>query len=198
MIGFINSWAQQIVIAVIITTIIEIILPDGKNKKYVKTILGIYVLFSIINPLINKISKNNLNFNQIVENVSKEISKYESQNILTIETSKYIENTYKQKIEEDIKKEVLEKGYKVSNLDLSLETKDESNYGKILKINMQVNKIDTEGTEKNNINMIEEVKINLNENNEKILKEVDIDEINKLKEDLSSTYQIDIQNIFIN
>ena len=34
MIKFINSWAQGIILAVIIATIIEIILPEGKNKKY--------------------------------------------------------------------------------------------------------------------------------------------------------------------
>ena len=36
MVKFINSWAQGIILAVIIATIIEIILPEGNNKKYVK------------------------------------------------------------------------------------------------------------------------------------------------------------------
>ena len=54
MIKFINSWAQGIILAVIIATIIEIILPEGKNKKYVKTVIGVYILFTIIYPLIKK------------------------------------------------------------------------------------------------------------------------------------------------
>ena len=36
MVKFINSWAQGIILGVIIATIIEMILPEGNNKKFVK------------------------------------------------------------------------------------------------------------------------------------------------------------------
>ena len=32
----IRAWCEGIIIAIIISIIIEMILPDGKNKKYVK------------------------------------------------------------------------------------------------------------------------------------------------------------------
>ena len=38
MVSVINSWAQGIIPAEIIATIIEIILPEGNNKKYIKMI----------------------------------------------------------------------------------------------------------------------------------------------------------------
>lgn len=37
--GWISSWAEQIVVAVIIATIIEMILPNGNNKKYIKAVI---------------------------------------------------------------------------------------------------------------------------------------------------------------
>ena len=43
MINFLSSWAEQIIIAVIAASIIEMILPENKNKKYVKMIIGIYL-----------------------------------------------------------------------------------------------------------------------------------------------------------
>lgn len=52
MINFISSWAEQIVLAVIVATIIEMILPKNKNKKYIQMVIGIYVLFNIISPII--------------------------------------------------------------------------------------------------------------------------------------------------
>ena len=52
MINFISSWAEQIVLAVIIATIIELILPQNKNKKYILMMVGIYILFNIISPAI--------------------------------------------------------------------------------------------------------------------------------------------------
>ena len=36
MIEWVTSWAQGIIIAVIVATIIEMILPDGNCKKYIK------------------------------------------------------------------------------------------------------------------------------------------------------------------
>ena len=38
MVNFINSWVQGIILSIIIATIIEIILPEGNNKKYVRLI----------------------------------------------------------------------------------------------------------------------------------------------------------------
>lgn len=54
MIGKLKLWTQNIIIAVIISIIIEMILPDtGSNKKYVKVVSGLYILYVIINPILN-------------------------------------------------------------------------------------------------------------------------------------------------
>ncbi len=57
MISSISSWAEQIIIAVIIATILEMILPKGNSKKYIKTVIGIYILYTIISPIITYISR---------------------------------------------------------------------------------------------------------------------------------------------
>ena len=46
MINFLSSWAEQVILAVIIATILELILPNSKNKKYVQMVIGVYVLFN--------------------------------------------------------------------------------------------------------------------------------------------------------
>ena len=53
MINFMSSWAEQIVLSVIIATIIEMILPQNKNRKYIQMVIGVYLLFNIISPIIN-------------------------------------------------------------------------------------------------------------------------------------------------
>ena len=53
MISFISKWAEQIIIAVIVATIIELILPNSKNKKYIQMVIGVYILFTIISPIIS-------------------------------------------------------------------------------------------------------------------------------------------------
>ena len=52
MISWLSKWAQGIIVAVIIATLIELILPNGSSKKYVKVVIGIYILFTIISPVI--------------------------------------------------------------------------------------------------------------------------------------------------
>ena len=43
MIEWISDWAGSIIVAVIIGTIIEMILPSGNSKKYIKMVIGVYI-----------------------------------------------------------------------------------------------------------------------------------------------------------
>lgn len=198
MINFINSWAQGIILAVIIATIIEIILPEGKNKKYVKTVIGIYILFTIIYPLINKFTK--LNINTLIENTTKQMSTYQENNSLKIDTDKYIESTYKKKIEEDIKNKANEKNLNITFLNVYIETEDENRYGMLNNLVMKVEKGKTNEKNSNTVNQIKEVNISKNaQNNETIEnKTVTEKEINEFKEYINATYYLEKEKIHIN
>lgn len=60
--NWISNWIQGIIIAVIIGTIIEMLLPEGNCKKYVKVVIGVYILFSIVSPVITKVLEVNLEY----------------------------------------------------------------------------------------------------------------------------------------
>lgn len=199
MIKFINSWAQGIILAVIIATIIEIIIPEGNNKKYVKTVIGLYILFTIIYPLITKLSNDKFNFNSVIDNITKEASKYED-STNSIETNTYIEETYKNKLIEDIKNKIEEKGYSVLNLNVYVETQNEEIYGQINSIVVELEKYEQENKEVNSINNIEQINIKISNNVEHIKTEetVSKEEIKTLKEYLSNTYSVEKEKIHIN
>lgn len=199
MIKFINSWAQGIILAVIIATIIEIILPEGKNKKYVKTVIGIYILFTIIYPLINKLTKTNIN--TLIENTTKQMSTYQENNSLKIDTDKYIESTYKKKIEEDIRKRANEKNLNITSLNVYIETEDENRYGMLNSLVIKVEKNET-SKKNNNVNQIKEINISKNVQNNEIIenkdKTVTEKEINEFKEYINATYYLEKEKIHIN
>lgn len=199
MIKFINSWAQGIILAVIIATIIEIILPEGKNKKYVKTVIGIYILFTIIYPLINKFTKTNIN--TLIENTTKQMSTYQENNSLKIDTDKYIESTYKKKIEEDIKKRANEKNLNITSLNVYIETEDENRYGMLNSLVMKVEKNET-SKKNNDVNQIKEINISKNVQNNEIIENKDKTatekEINEFKEYINATYYLEKEKIHIN
>jgi len=73
MINFMSSWAEQIVLAVVVATIIEMILPNNKNKKYIQMVIGVYVLFNIISPIV----KNKDNFSIEKYNIEKYETKFQ-------------------------------------------------------------------------------------------------------------------------
>ena len=133
MIAFLKTWVSQIIVAVIIATIIELILPNGNNKKYIKMIIGMYVLFTIIQPIASKITGNDLaitNFNykkyfgeDIIESSTKD---FENNN------SKLIEQAYINNIKEDIVQKIKQKGYIVTDCNIEiLDDENQENYGSI-------------------------------------------------------------------
>ena len=76
MIEFLSSWAQGIIVAVIIATLIEMILPNSSSKKYVKVVIGMYILFTIVSPIIKKLGGKDINLNTIdIEKYEQQISK---------------------------------------------------------------------------------------------------------------------------
>ena len=77
MIDFISSWTQGVIVAVIIATIIEMIIPEGSSKKYIKVVIGVYVLFNIVAPVINKVSNGSISLSNImdIETYSKQMEK---------------------------------------------------------------------------------------------------------------------------
>lgn len=203
MIEFIKQWSNQIIIAVIIATIFEMILPNGNNKKYIKMIIGLYVLFSIIQPIIVKVSGESLEIS------SFHYDKYFNEEILDVSTenfennnSKLIEQAYIDNINEDIKSKIEKKGYEIISCDINIiSDQKEKNYGEIESIYLEVDKI---GKLKNSVNTtkIEEVNISVN-NSEKgnTLKEksnISDDEKIKLIDYLAEDYSIDRAAITIN
>lgn len=144
MIEFISSWASEVIVSVIIATILEIVLPEGNNKKYIKTVIGVYILFAIISPVISKFSNEEIK----IENIFN-LDSTLSQNTIevdSINTTTSIEKTYITKLKQDITKNVEEKGYEVNDIEVKVETKDENNFGKIYEIILQISQ-----TEKNKI-----------------------------------------------
>ena len=201
MIKFINSWAQGIILAVIIATIIEIIIPEGNNKKYVKTVIGLYILFTIIYPLITKISNNKLDFDSIIARTSKEVSMYDSKVTNSIETNTYIENTYKNNLKEKIKEKIEEKGYTVLDFNIYIETQNEEAYGQINSIVLKLQKASKEQNTIKGVNRIEEINVNIKNNkteNLKTEKELTDSEIKSIKEYLNNMYSIEEERIHIN
>lgn len=122
MIEFFSSWAEQIVLAVIIATIIELILPNNKSKKYIQMVIGVYILFNILSPVIqNKDLLTSIDEYDIEQYNNTTNSQYV---IDQSSMDKRLEKIYLEELENDITNKFEEKGYIIRKciIDAELDT----------------------------------------------------------------------------
>jgi len=60
-----HSWITTIVAAVLITSFLEMLLPQSDLQKFVRVVLGIFIMITILNPLL-KLADQNINFERVV------------------------------------------------------------------------------------------------------------------------------------
>lgn len=205
MIIFLKTWINQIILAVIITTIIEMILPNGNNKKYIKMVIGLYILFTIIQPIITKLTGNSIDISNF------DYKKYFNSDVLETSSedfennnSKLIKQAYINNIKEDIENKIKQKGYELINCNISIiDDENKETYGTIQNLSLKLKKQTNKSEEiSSNIIKIENISVNTNNStlNTNILEESDIssDEKKKIIQYLSEEYSIDIKSIVIN
>ena len=195
MIEFLSSWAQGIIVAVIIATLIEMILPNSSSKKYVKVVIGMYILFTIVSPIIKKLGGKDINLNTInIEKYEQQISKIDNTISRKFEdnNTRSIKDIYVSNLKADISAKLKEKGYEIDTSDIQI--KDDENYT-IEKITLKLIKMEQK-QEKNNEIVINTVEIG-NTISQKDSKTLSDDDKQEVKDYISETYDIDKKNINI-
>lgn len=138
MINFLSSWAEQVILAVIIATILELILPNSKNKKYVQMVIGVYVLFNIISPIIK--SKEKLVFSEI------DLDKYITTSTKVEQSSMdaRLEKIYLDELENNIKSKFKNAGIEIIKCTIDAELDTTKKNAGIHSIDVKVKNVDDE------------------------------------------------------
>ena len=201
------------------------ILPEGNSKKYIKVVIGVYVLFTIVSPVITKFTGKTVQVSDILD-LDKYIEETEEsmkvQNSIQDNNQSSILEVYSSGIKDDMKAKIEAKGYKVN--DIAIEVANDESYS-ITSIVVEVEEIDSESEEETNTqaeenitsNKVEEVESvnkvevsitekNANTENANTNSEESKDNKNKLpnskkkelKEYLSGVYEVQEESITIN
>ena len=209
--SFVSGWAQGIIVAVIIASIIEMLLPNNGNGKYVKVVIGIFVLFSVISPVINKFKGKNVDVSNDIDAYIQTSSNSATTNANTsFDNNESIKLMYEENLKIDIKSKVSQKGYKVGDVKLEILNNSEYTLNKI-EINITAK---NEGNNTNSssqvrtaqtttiVENIENIKISLGgsreDSEQKQQSVISESEKRKLKEYLSSVYEVNENNIVVN
>lgn len=188
------------------------LIPNNSNKKYIQMVIGVFISFTIISPIISSFS-NMDNLKESITNYEEYLKTEETYSNLSFDLEEQnnedVKNIYKTTLENDLKSRLENKGYTVSDaqIDINLE---EKKFGQINSIKLTV--VENEGNENiaesnSNVQTIKAVqidKVNLN-NSEKTNdedskkdKSLSQDKINEIKEYISLQYEVNKKNIIIN
>lgn len=181
MINFLSGWVRNLSLALIIVSILEMILPNNKTKKYVKMVMGLYILFSIISPFIENSDKFNLD-DSIYTKYVEEASSIDTE-VNQTSMDNRLNEIYKEQLEKDIIQKIEKKGYEVERCKVIAHiSEDNSEIENItLKVKSKIEVEDNEDNEENDnshktdtiedkivteIQKIQKVEVNVSKNNQ--------------------------------
>ena len=197
MLEWFKSWATGIVIAVIIATIIEMILPNSTSKKYIKIIIGIFIVYTIISPVIGNFKGEDLNNYIKVENYIQSSSNALQTNEVSDNAQSSIKKIYSQNLQNDLKTKLKEKGYISNNINISISNDNKYNIERIdIKVDEKVtNSNQDEKQVKTIVDNIKAIKIKVKKDDSQNNAIITENDKNEIKEYIKQIYQIDLNNI---
>ena len=197
MLEWFRSWATGIVIAVIIATIIEMILPNSTSKKYIKIIIGIFIVYTIISPVIGSFKGEDLNNYMKVENYIQSSSNALQTNEVSDNAQSSIKKIYAQNLQNDLKTKLKEKGYISNNINISISNDDKYNIERIdIKVDEKVTNSNQDKKQvKTIVDNIKAIKIKVKKDDSQNNAIITENDKNEIKEYIKQIYQIDLNNI---
>lgn len=197
MLEWFRSWATGIVIAVIIATIIEMILPNSTSKKYIKIIIGIFIVYTVISPVIGSFKGEDLNNYIKVENYIQSSSNALKTNEVSDNAQSSIKKIYAQNLQNDLKTKLKEKGYISNNINISISNDDKYNIERIdIKVDEKVtNSNQYEKQVKTIVDNIKAIKIKVKKDDSQNNAIITENDKNEIKEYIKQIYQINLNNI---
>ena len=200
MIEFLSSWAKSLGLAIIVISILEMLLPNNKTKKYVRMVFGLYIIFNIVSPFIkNKdiLDVSSYDMNEYVGDYTTNQTQEEQNSV-----DSQIEEIYIRELEKDITRKVEKLGYQVitCNVYATLSSQNEENYIEQIVLTVEKNQQQENDQQGNETEQTETIEDKLVEEIQKI-KPVNttIGRINKTEEEQDESKQninnSDIQKI---
>ena len=189
MINFLSKWIEGIAVTIIIASIFEMILPNGNIKKYLKIVLGIYIIFSMISPFVDSNALYSIDLSKEMEKYTQSVPK-NNNNYQNNDLNEIYANT----LEKEIKQTIEKKGYNVYKCTVEGVFDADKKDAGIKKINVVLeskkNAVEKKVENKIRIDDIDKVDININKKKEDESKITQKD-INELKQYICDHYEIE-------
>jgi len=128
MIDKISGYVEPIITLIIAMTIIELILPNNKNKKYVMFVCSLVIILSVTNPIL-KIFDSGIDISETINDIQIKMHDAEYSSLTNYNLNYNIYNSYISKLEENMIMRLEDMGYQVleSKINVNKETFEPEN-----------------------------------------------------------------------
>lgn len=177
-----KEWIMSIVSVVIFVTILEIILPEGSIKKYVKLATGLLIMVIVISPIL-KLLNSEVDLSEKVSLYSESISSYENVDVAKAQKDfkEKTKHTFIESLKESMSKQIKSetgKNYEITNIILK-EGESDFEFSEIISIEIK------SSNKKDNIVSVSKVKIGKEEKEKKKEVALDSDVLKVLEKDFN-------------
>ena len=128
--SIISNWIISIVGVVILSVLIDLILPEGQMQKYIKSVFSVVIVLTMVSPIL-KIDISSIDFNKFIYNES-------SVEINTNYLNNYNED-YKKSLEEIVENALKDGGF--LNVEVEISYNLSNNNFEIEKVKLDIKKL---------------------------------------------------------
>lgn len=130
--NWIRNWSEGIIISIIVATLIEMVLPNNNSKKYIKILIGIFVVYNIISPVIDVFGGKDLDrCIEVGDVLPTSVSVEENYEDININAQNSIKNIYAENLEQNLRASVKDIGYEAGNVSIKISNDNKYNIDKI-------------------------------------------------------------------
>lgn len=198
---WISAWSRSIVISVIITIVIEMILPENNSKKYIKIVLGIFVVYSIISPVFDFFYNNSVD--NIIDKgeaaIEASSSNIEIKDNNSNNMDNAVRNIYSQSLQTEISKLLQNNGYTSEKIEIVIANDETYNISKV-DIKIKSKKEDNKKQAQSIVETIEQIVVEIDQKNNEdrhnsVIGNNDKEKIKKL---IHENFGVDEKEIIVN
>ena len=132
---WLRDWIMQVAGVIILGAISDMIMTDGAMKKYVKVVVGLVLVFTVIRPVVN-ISPSSID---IESPKDSQLRASEVKNRLGEQEQELVFKIYCEKLQQNIENHVYTEWSCEADADVTVEEEDKNRFGNITSVYLRIN-----------------------------------------------------------
>lgn len=133
MIALFGAYIKTIVVFLIFAAFAEMVMPDSNFRKYIGVILGLFMILTLLNPLLKLTKGFDFDLSELIGESSL-TAKFPQEKIEKNRGNQLVTEIYKEELKDSVEENLKQEGFFISSVQVEVEEEPGENYGSILSV----------------------------------------------------------------